>query len=119
MSRKCLLSALAVALLSSANPAQAQQAQQSFPDGPGKEIFVASCGGCHDINRARAGYTAAGWNMLQHMMQNFEAPVAPEDWPVLTTYLTKSFPEKPRPAAAVIPGPVQATIKQWNVPTLG
>ena len=44
---------------------------------------VAVCNGCHDINRARAGYTPAGWNMLQHMMQNFEAPIPPEDWPVI------------------------------------
>ena len=36
--------------------------------------------------------TPAGWNMLQHMMQNVGAPIAPEDWPIVTTYLTKNFP---------------------------
>src|SRR4051812_29871442 len=105
------LSVLTVALFCSAGPAQAQQAQQDFPDGPGKETFVAVCGGCHDINRARAGYSPAGWNMLQLMMQNFEASVAPEDWPTLTTYLMKSFPEKPKPVAAIIEGSARATIK--------
>jgi virginiamycin B lyase len=119
MSRNSFVPALAASLLCSALPVAAQQAQQDFPDGPGKATFVAVCGGCHDINRARAGYTAAGWNTLQHMMQNFDTPVAPEDWPALTSYLIKNFPEKPRPAAALIPGPVQATIKMWNVPTLG
>jgi virginiamycin B lyase len=119
MIRTPFLPLLAAAFISSALPAQAQQAPQNFPDGPGKETFVAVCGGCHDINRARAGYTPAGWNMLQHMMQNFDTPIPPEEWPTVTAYLMKSFPERQRPAAVVIPGPVEATIKMWNVPTLG
>ena len=54
------------------------------------------------------------------MMQNIGAPIPPEDWPTVTTYLMKNFPEKPRPpAASVIAGPVQATIKLWDVPTAG
>jgi virginiamycin B lyase len=110
---------LTSSLLCCASAAVGQPAPQNFPDGPGKETVVAVCGGCHDINRARAGYTPAGWNMLQHMMQNFGTPIAPEDWPTVTAYLTKAFPEKPRPAAAVIPGEVQASIRLWDVPTLG
>jgi virginiamycin B lyase len=113
------MSALFAALLCTALPARAQQARQDFPEGPGKETFVASCGGCHDINRARAGYTPAGWNTLQHMMQNFATPIAPEEWPTVMAYLIKSFPERPRPPAVIIPGPVQATIKMWDAPTLG
>jgi virginiamycin B lyase len=31
-----------------------------FPGGPGKDTVVAVCGGCHDVNRVRAGYTSAG-----------------------------------------------------------
>jgi virginiamycin B lyase len=119
MGNKAILSVLAAALLSCATPAAGQQAAQDFPDGPGKEIVVKVCGGCHAINRARAGYTPAGWNMLQHMMQNFDTPIAPEDWPAVTTYLIKAFPERPRPPAAIVAGPVQAEIKLWNVPTLG
>jgi virginiamycin B lyase len=53
------------------------------------------------------------------MMQNVGTPVAPEDWPTVTSYLMKNFPERPRPPAALIAGPVQATIKLWNVPTIG
>lgn len=119
MLNKSAVSMVTLLLLCCPPAAFGQQAQPPFPDGPGKEQFVAVCGGCHDINRARAGYTPAGWNMLQHMMQNMGAPVAPEDWPTLTTYLTKSFPERPRPAAAVISGPAEATIKLWDVPTIG
>jgi virginiamycin B lyase len=106
------------ALLCGAALAQPQPGSD-FPEGPGKDKVVAVCHGCHDINRAKAGYTPAGWNMLQHMMQNFDAPVAPEDWPTVITYLMKNFPEKPRPAAAQVAGPVQATIRLWDVPTLG
>src|SRR4051812_18136342 len=113
MSRKALLSILTTALLCFAAPSQSQQAAQDFPDGPGKEIFVATCGGCHDINRARAGYSAEGWNTLVAMMQNAETPVPADQWPMLTTYLMKSFPEKPKPAAAIVAGPAQATIKLW------
>ena len=113
------LAILASSVLCCMPAAFGQQAPQNFPDGPGKDTVIAVCGGCHDINRARAGYTPAGWNTLQHMMQNFEAPVPPEQWPAVTTYLMKAFPERPRPAAASISGPVQASIKLWNVPTLG
>ena len=110
---------LVAALLSSASAAWSQPAPPNFPDGPGKDVVVSTCGGCHDINRLRAGYSPAGWNMIQHMMQNMAAPVAPEDWPAVVTYLTKNFPERPRPPAAVVAGPVQASIKLWDVPTIG
>ena len=110
---------LASSLLCGAPAAWSQPAPQNFPDGPGKETVLAICGGCHDINRARAGYTPAGWNMLQHMMQNFSAPIPPEEWPAVTTYLMKAFPEKPRPPAVIVAGPVQASIKLWDVPTIG
>jgi virginiamycin B lyase len=117
--KSSIVPALAYGLLI-ASPALAQQKPGAdFPDGPGKDTVVAVCNGCHDINRVRAGYNAAGWNMLQHMMQNMGAPIAPEDWPTVTTYLTKNFPERPRPPAAILSGPTQASIKLWDVPTIG
>ena len=119
MPNKSVLSIFTSLLVCWAPAALAQQAAQNFPDGPGKDTVLKVCGGCHDINRARAGYTPEGWNMLQHMMQNFETPIPAEEWPTVTAYLTKAFPERPRPAAVIIEGPVQASIKLWNVPTLG
>src|ERR1051325_11594793 len=131
---KTLLPALACwALIGSPAFAQQPPPGSDFPPGPGRDTVVAVCGTCHDINRVkagydaaghdinrvRAGYDAAGWNMLQHMMQNMGAPVPPQDWPAVTTYLTKNFPEKPRPPAANLTGPVQVTIKMWDVPTIG
>ncbi len=67
----------------------------------------------------RAGYTPEGWRTVVRMMQNFEAPVPKDEWPVVTDYLIKSFPERPRPAAVLIAGPVEASIKEWPVPTPG
>ena len=119
MSNKSFLSMMAATLLCSTLPAPAQEAQQNFPEGPGKEIFVAACGGCHDINRARAGYTPEGWRTVMQMKINFDAPIANEQLATLTEYLIKSFPERPRPAAKIIDGPVQVSIKQFPVLTLG
>ena len=45
-------------LLFLASPAHSQPGQD-FPEGPGKDKVVAVCNGCHDINRAKAGYTPA------------------------------------------------------------
>ena len=115
MSRQSTISAISAVLLGTVFCAQAQD----FPEGPGKKTFTAICGGCHDINRVRAGYTPEGWHTVVRMMQNMEAPVPKDEWPVVTDYLIKNFPERPRPAAALIAGPVEASIKEWPVPTPG
>src|SRR6187455_598571 len=110
-----LFPALACALLSSVSTAHAQD----FPEGPGKQIVTAVCGACHDINRIRVGYTPEGWRTVIRMMQNVETPVPADQWAAVTEYLTKNFPERPRPTAVVVSGPVEAVIKEWAVPTLG
>ena len=92
---------------------------QDFPDGPGKDVVVKTCGGCHDINRLKIGYTPEGWRTVVRMMQNMQAPVTPEQWPVVADYLIKSLPERARPAAVIVPGPVEAEIKLFPVPTPG
>ena len=97
------------------DPARAQD----FPDGPGKSIVVAACAGCHDINRLRVGYTPDGWRTVVRMMQNMDVAVSKEDWPLVTEYLINKLPERARPAAVIVPGPAQATIKMWPVTTPG
>jgi virginiamycin B lyase len=116
---KSLWPILACWALSSAPAFAQQQPGADFPPGPGKDTVVAVCNGCHAINRVKAGYNAAGWNMIQHMMENMGAPVPPEDWPAVTAYLMKNFPEPARPPAAKISGAVQVDIKMWDVPTIG
>ena len=116
---KSLLSAAALLVFALPAHSQAPGNGQDFPEGAAKSTVTAICGGCHDINRLKAGYTADGWHTVTRMMRNFGAPVPEEDWPAVTDYLIKSFPERSRPAAAIIPGPVEASIKEWPLPTPG
>jgi len=111
--------ALLAATLASATPATAQQAGESFPDGPGKSAVLGICGGCHDLNRLTVGYTPEGWHTVIRMMQNFGAPIPPNQVATITDYVTKSFPEKPRPAAVLLAGSIDVTIKEWPVATPG
>jgi virginiamycin B lyase len=115
MNNRSLLRTLVAGLLLPALPALAQQPKQDFPDNPGKELFLKYCGGCHAIQRARAGYTEQGWRTVLQMKVNFSAPIAKEEYAPLLQYLVKSFPERKRPAARIIKGPVQATIKQFPI----
>src|SRR5262249_44530480 len=119
MSGRSFVFTVTAALFAAGSPALSQQPAQNFPDGPGKETVVKVAGGCHDINRARAGYTPAGWLTLQAMMENMGAPIPPEEWPTVTAYLMKSFPERERPPAALVSGPIKAVVKRWDVPTIG
>jgi virginiamycin B lyase len=77
------------------------------------------CGGCHEINRLTAGYTSEGWRTVMRVMQNFGAPIPPGQVATVTDHLARSFPERPRPAAALIAGPTEATIREWPVLTPG
>jgi virginiamycin B lyase len=102
-----------------ASAAQAQYSEREWPESPSKHRFVATCDGCHDINRVRVGYTPEGWLTVVRMMQNMQAPVPPEEWDAMTDYLMKNFPERKRPAAVIIDWPVKADIRLWDVPTQG
>ena len=54
-----------------------------------------------------------------HDAEHGSADPARIRWRRSPQYLIKSFPERPRPAANIIDGPVQVSIKQWPVPTPG
>lgn len=110
---------LAAATMVSPRSAPAETQRPDYPDGPGKDTFVTVCNGCHDANRARAGYTPEGWRTVIRMMLNFHAPIPPDQVETLTAYLIKSFPERPRPAAKLIDGPVKVSIRLWDVATPG
>jgi len=89
----------------------------TLPDGAGKDIVNSQCSSCHSLGLITnsTGYTHDGWIAL------FETMVAlpPADRATVADYLAKNFPEKPRPAPVVIPGPVKVNIREWIVPTLG
>ena len=81
-------------LRASANPSQ----QPQLPDGPGKDIVQQICSGCHSLGRfINSGYSPDEWKTVIAMMRNVGAPLTPEQVPVVTTYLTRNFPEKPAP----------------------
>src|SRR5262249_56779666 len=88
-------------------------------DGPGKKVVPGFGGVGHDLTRLRIGYTPEGWRTVVRMMQNVDTPVPADQWDTVTEYLIKSFPERPRPAASIIAGPIEAAIKEWPVPTPG
>jgi len=85
----------------------------------GKALAEAHCNSCHPLARAAAGYTPQGWDTVLRMMQNQGVQISAADLPVLREYLVKTYPERPKPAAKIIPGPVRVTFKQWQVPTPG
>jgi virginiamycin B lyase len=109
-----VIAALGVA---AASPALAQDVK--LPDGPGKDTVAALCGACHRLGLLANGYTPEGWHTVVRMMINFGVPVPKDEVTTVTDYLIKSFPERPRPAAAIVPGSAEVTIKQWPVPTPG
>jgi len=108
---------LTIVGVAAASPALAQDV--NLPDGPGKATVAALCGACHRLAFLANGYTPEGWHTVMRMMLNFGVPVPKDEVTTVTDYLIKSFPERPRPAAAIVAGPAEIAIKQWPVPTPG
>lgn len=107
--------------LSSVTPVQSQGRGRgqavALPDGPGKDAVQAQCTKCHGLGQIAnsGGDTRQGWEDLIATMVALPAESKAE----VSEYLAKNFPEQPRPAPVVIPGPVTVSIKEWTVPTLG
>ena len=117
MSKQVFVPMLVAAALCCALPAWSQSA---LPDGDGKHTVQTACLQCHELNQVtRGGYTQEGWDNVIHMMINIGAAVPQDQVAVVTQYLAKNFPEKPKPDAVVIPGSAKASIQEWPVPTPG
>jgi virginiamycin B lyase len=95
-------------------------APAALPDGTGHDIAQAKCVSCHDASRlVTPGYDRGGWQSeIEHMMQ-LGVTLTPQQLPVLTAYLTKSFPPQAQPAANVVPGSVHVRFQEWAVATPG
>jgi virginiamycin B lyase len=121
MPKMSLIALLAAALLCCALPARPQSASTTLPDGAGKDIVQSSCSQCHSLaNVTRSvGYTREGWQNTVAMMRNAGAQLSDSQAGTVVDYLTKNFPEKPQPAAVLIPGSVSVDIREWMVPTPG
>ena len=95
-------------------------AQTALPDGPGKSTIESFCGACHALtNITNAGHSRAQWDTVVHMMVNAGAKVPAGEIPTLVDYLARNFPERAEPHAVIVPGSVQVSIKEWEVPTPG
>jgi virginiamycin B lyase len=109
---------LAAAVLSFATAATG--ADVSLPDGKGKEAVQAHCTQCHGLEHlSRTGYGLAGWRNNLQMMINVGSTLPKEQVEPVARYLAASFPEKPKPDAVVIAGPVKVSIVEWKLPTPG
>ena len=120
MLKKSILLVAAAGLVSAALPLLAQQKPVKLPDGPGKETVETYCAGCHGLSRvAASGYPQAYWHTAIRMMLNFGVPIPQDQVLTVIDYLAKNFPEKPMPVAKLMPGKVQVTFREWQVPTPG
>jgi len=117
MPKKLFLLLTIAGLLCASLPAWCQDA---LPEGSGKKAVESYCVQCHDLGTVtRAGYNQTGWRNNLHMMINVGSALPPDQVEMLTQYLAKSFPERPKPKAVVIPGSAKVSIKEWIVPTPG
>jgi virginiamycin B lyase len=104
----------ACALLVIASPVLGQA------DGNGKALVDAKCNACHPIGaRTGSGYTPEGWKTVLRMMTNHGVPISAEEMGPMMEYLVTTYPVKPRPEAAVVPGPVKVSMKAWQAGTPG
>ncbi len=117
MSKKSLVSLVSAALLCCGLPAWAQKSSSADK---GKELVDAHCNSCHALTaRTGSGYDAKGWRTVMHMMTNQGVALAKNEIAPMTAYLVKAYPEKGRPAAAVVKGPLKVSMKIWKAPTPG
>jgi len=94
--------------------------QAQLPEGKASEMVRNACGSCHNLSTVtNAGHSREDWTTVLQMMVNAGAPVPMDQFAAVRDYLAKNFPEKPEPDAVVVPGNVEVSIKEWQVPTPG
>ena len=114
----------AAAIAIAATPLQAAQTADPdvnrLPAGAEKPVVAEVCTACHELGRIVNGsYDQAGWHNVVNMMVNAGAALTPDQIEPVTSYLIKSFPEKPLPPFREVAGPVKVDIKEWVLPTPG
>ena len=91
---------------------------QEMPNG--KEIVNAACNVCHQLSqRVGGGYSAENWSKVLRMMQNQGLSLTPEQLAAAREYLIATYPEKAKPEAKLVDGPVKVTMQAWQAPTPG
>jgi virginiamycin B lyase len=107
-------------------PARGQEQMQDrapvqLPDGDAKELISDTCSACHSLSNITnsQGHTPDEWKTTVAMMLNVGAAVPADKVDMVTNYLIKNFPAKPGPTPVMIPGNVEVSFKEWNLPTPG
>jgi virginiamycin B lyase len=109
-----------IALTAVLGSAALAQSQVTLPEGNGQTIVHDACGSCHSLaSVVNAAHNRNEWSTVLHMMVNAGAKVPEAQFNTVLDYLAKNFPEQPAPPAVVIPGSVEVSIKEWQVPTQG
>jgi len=86
----------------------------------GKALVDAQCNICHPLTaRTGSGYTPEGWDTVLRMMMNHGVSIAPEQLAPMKAYLVKTFPEKAKPSAVVVPGSLKISMTAWQAATPG
>jgi competence ComEA-like helix-hairpin-helix protein len=67
-----------------------------LPEGEGRAEVLVSCSGCHDLRQVvTQKKTSSNWSQtVQKMISTHDAPVDPQDTPILVAYLADHFGEK-------------------------
>jgi virginiamycin B lyase len=103
-----------------AAPAGGAGGQAQLPEGIGRDRVQATCARCHGLDKfTSTRLSHDDWREVVDLMQTYGAALAPEDVPVVTDYLARSFPGKPKPPGVVVPGEVEAVVTEWSLPTPG
>src|SRR5436853_3090196 len=93
-------------------------AQTALPNGAAKDVVENACSACHQLNIVtNAGHTAEEWNRIVGDMMMKGANITASQMPAVAQYLASNFPPRARPQGAVVTGNVQASFKEFAIPS--
>lgn len=103
-----------------AQPPSQTNGEYQLAEGDAKEIVSTACTACHTLDRLDyVGFDRKGWVNIVTGMLNNGAAIPKDQVSMVTEYLIKNYPEKPMPPAAVLPGPIEISIQEWPLPSVG
>jgi len=102
--------------------------QVVLPEGKGRELMRRACVRCHGIEKLAGpdgghwpafgpGKSPEEWQRTMNFMMTYGTALSREEVTIVTDYLAKAFPGPARPAGVRIAGPVEASIREWKLPT--
>jgi len=116
---KSVKSVCMTVLLSGLTPFGASSAAQDQAYSNVRETVENVCTTCHRPNMITrsSGYTREGWAELTSTMVDLSGN--PELRDEIVMYLAEHYPPNDKRASKLVPGDVELSFKEWQVPTLG